>query len=354
MTLVYAGQGSSHSWTWLADLFESRGIHDVRFLDSEGFIESPSDDVRSLIISGGDGFKIASSLGAHGFAHMKGFIHKGGTYVGVCAGAYLPLPCSVEPFDKFNISTTKIENIIRGESDSGSPRLAVRYGSCSIVHPVRGEIELDGIESLRAPIYGGPIFKEPAKDEVLLRYRGFTESTEFQTEEGKAGSIMLGKPAAIRGKHGLGELILLGPHLEHPTYPSANDLFLRLPKAGFRNSTDRGSMSHGAAETNQELTRSIADLKVSILGLENRSFLVGNKLWDGSRFLELVSAIEKRAHTAKGPTASGIVDLLSRARQEIISANDESFEYADEGPQLLVEAARRCVDNHFSVLRENR
>jgi glutamine amidotransferase-like uncharacterized protein len=353
-THVYAGIGSSHSWTWLADLFEARGFHDVRFLDSDGFKEHMTDDVRSIIISGGDGFRIASAIGPHGFAHMKGFIHRGGTYVGVCAGAYLPLPSSIEPFNRFNVSTTRIENIDCQVSVPASPRFAVSYGSCSIIHPVRGEIELDGLEPVRAPIFGGPVFKEPAKDQVLLRYARFTGSTEFQLDKDRAAAIVIGRPAAVRAQHGLGELVLLGPHLEHPKYASANDLFLRLPNAGFGEASFGVKSTHDPDVADKDLMRAIADLKVSILGLENRSFLVGNKLWDGSRFLELLTAIENRAYTAEGPTASGIVDLLSRARADIMSASDEQFEYADEGPELLVEAARRCVDNHFKFLTKSR
>jgi glutamine amidotransferase-like uncharacterized protein len=350
MTLVYAGEGSSHSWTWLADLFEVKGIRDVRFLGSDRFTEELRDDVRTVIVSGGDGLKIASSLGAHGFAHLKGYIHRGGTYVGICAGAYLPLPSSIDPLNKFNLSTTRIENIDCSIS-SETPRISVRYGSCSIVHPIRGEMELEGVASLNAPVYGGPIFKDPERDEVLLRYRQFTGSTEFQMDRARATSMILGRPAALRVKHGLGELLLLGPHLEHPRYPVANDLFMHLPRAGF-GATSPFAGNARAGEADPGLLRSVADVRVAILGLENRSFLVGNKLWDGSRFLELVDSIDKRASTCRGQTISLISDMLDRARQEILSAKDDSFEYADEGPQLLVEAARICIDSHFSAMRE--
>jgi glutamine amidotransferase-like uncharacterized protein len=353
MTLVYAGEGSSHSWTWLADLFEAKGVHDVRFLDSKGFTEGLNDDVRTAIISGGDGLKIASSLGAHGFAHLKGFIHKGGTYVGICAGAYLPLPSLIEPLNRFNLSSTKIENIDCSVM-SGSPRVSVRYGSCSIVHPVRGEVDLEGIYTLKAPLYGGPIFKEPEHDETLLRYRQFTGSTEFQMDKARATSMVLGKPAALRVKHGLGELLLLGPHLEHPRYPGANDIFMRLPTAGYGVGVISEPNCAEPEKADPALLRSLADLKVSILGLENRSFLVGNKLWDGSRFLELIVATEKRAHTLDHSLAIDIKSSLDHMRELLVNSSYRSFEDSLDGPDLLVEAARKCADNHFAYLRGNR
>jgi len=348
--LVYAGNGSSHSWTWLADLFESNGIYDVRFLDSRSFLESLRDGVRYVIISGGDGFRIASSIGVHGFAHLKGFIHRGGTYVGICAGAYLPLPSSIEPFNKFNLSTTKIENLECGTSapEDSSPRVAVRYGSCSIVHPVRGEVEVNfGRETFLAPIYGGPIFKEPTKDSVICRYGRLVQNTELQTDRDSAERMIRGRPAGIKAKHGAGQLLLLGPHLEHPRYPKANKAFLSL-LLGLTKARNEPSMVDEAR--NLKLGRSIADLKVAIVGLENRSFLIGTKLWDGGRFMELAVAIEKRRHSMNSDLAERAIAKLDRVREHILAGSESVFLEAGKSSELLVSAAQECVDNHFLAM----
>ena len=356
LVVVYAGTGSSHSWTWLANLFEAHGFTDVRFVDTATFTEQLTDEAKAAVISGGDGFRIASAIGFHGFSHMKGFIHRGGVYIGICAGAYLPLPSSIDPFNKFNLSNTKIENIdceLMPNAEE-SPRRAVRYGNCSIIHPVRGELELEsGQVVLRAPLYGGPIFKEPTKDEVLVRYRSLTGDTELQVDPERASHMIIGKPAIIGARHGHGELLLFGPHLEHPRYPEANSVFLKI--IGVQSSaatTPVAKSSEGPG--NKFLERAIADLKVAILGLENRSFLVGNKLWDGGRFLELVDAIERRFHTAASSISDVVTNSLMRVRAEILKAKPESLLYSDEGPERLVEATRLIVDNHFRVLRESR
>jgi hypothetical protein len=354
-TLVYAGTGSSHSWTWLADLFESRGIYDVRFSNSQGFTENLGSGTSRVIISGGDGFKIAASIGPHGFAHLKGYLHRGGAYVGICAGAYLPLHSSIPPFDQFNLSDTKIENIDCGGLAPGtSPRVAIPYGNCAVVHPVRGEVELD-IEGrrLRAPIFGGPIFRRPGRDKVVMSYSGFTDSTEFQLAEDQARSLVLGRPAGIRTTHGKGELLLLGPHLEHPRYRESNEVFLKMAGIGSMalQSDDRPQERSAGDEA---LAKGIADLKVAVLGLENRSFLVGNKVWDGSRFLELINAIDGRSDSMDGASASTVLDKLDRVREALISSSESYTEDAVEGPDLLVEAARICVDSHFALMRKNR
>jgi glutamine amidotransferase-like uncharacterized protein len=350
--LVYAGKGSSHSWTWLADFFESEGMLRVRFLDSTEFVGEISNGPDQIIVSGGDGFSIASSLAGEGFSSLKDYVTQGGKYVGICAGAYLPLPSSVEPFSEFNVSSTKIENIdcrLR-MVEKVSPRIAVKYGSCAIVHPVRGELELGmDAKTLLAPLYGGPIFKEPEEDEVLLRYRSFTSNTELQIGERDAATIVLGKPATVRSRIGQGELLLLGPHLEHPRYRNANELFLNLLQI---NPSPQRQMPGGEVE--RSLKRALADLKVAILGLENRSFVVGKKIWDGSRYLELQAAIAKRAWTLNRDLATEISEDLEQVRQSLVRLNVGIETDADDTTSLLVESARKCVDNHFQALHHSR
>ena len=355
LLVVYAGKGSSHSWTWLADLFERHGITDVQFADTKAFTEDLTDAAKTVVISGGDGYAIASAIGPHGFSHLSGFIHRGGRYVGICAGAYLPLHSSVHPFDDFNLSDTKIENIecdLRTVDDR-SPRRSVRYGNCAVIHPIRGEVELETDQAaFTASLYGGPVFSESTSEEVLARYRSFAHGTEFQIDRARADAMVLRKPAAVKIKHGHGELILFGPHFEHPRYPIANVHFMRF--IGVQSAANYPPVNAPSGEPDGFLARSLADLKVAILGLENRSFLVGNKLWDGGRFLELVSAMESRINTIHGSLADEVTHSLMRVRAEILKTKPESLLYADEGPERLVEATRVVVDNHFRVLHENR
>jgi hypothetical protein len=351
---VYAGDGSSHSWTWLARLFDSAGIAEARFLDAEGFARTLSDGPDVAIISGGDGHAIANALDGEGFVALEEFLRRGGLYVGICAGAYLPLPSSVHPFRQFNMSSTRIANI--GDRsccrDASSTRLAVPYGSCSVVHPVRGEIILNGDgESQAAPLYGGPIFREPTEDRVILRYSGFGNGTEFQMEGDAASSMVLGKPACILSRRSKGELLLFGPHLEHPHYPEANRLFLRLARLPTGSGWTTPRRAHGLTKG---LTRSVADLKVAVLGLENRSFAVGEKLWDGGRLLELASAIESYGGAVGPEDEPRISDMLGTLTGELREVSDGAAIDGDAEPALLVEAARLCVDSYFREMAKSR
>ncbi len=350
---VYAGAGSSHSWTWLADLFEANGIHSVRFLAADDFASSLSGECGCAIVSGGDGFGIASALQGEGFGRLKAYISGGGSYVGICAGAYLPLPSSLPPFSEFNLSSTKLENIDcrLDQIDSLPPRVGVRYGSCAVVHPVRGELVLDhNGKAVLAPLYGGPIFAEPQKDEPLLRYTGFTRRTEFQYVREMATSMLTGRPAAVRAKFGSGGLLLFGPHLEHPRYPGSNALFIELLglKRGVLRPVDPGSSPQPS------LSSAMADLKVAILGLENRSFVVGRKMWDGGRYLDLHDAISKRAWSMSARLSEKAADALRAVRASLVRMTVGTESDADVTTQLLVETAREVVDSHFQVLVRSR
>lgn len=348
---VYVGKGSSHSWTWLADLFESKGLTKVRFADNQQFLSLLRGGTSCAIISGGDGFEIARSLGEEGFRQLRDYVEGGGRYVGMCAGAYLPLPSRVEPFSKFNLSTTKVENLDRAAEkwDNASPRLAVQYGQCAIFHPVRGEVQLSFTDgAVVAPIFGGPVFKEPSEDEVISRYAAFTEGTQFQVDRARAETTVIGKPAVIRSRVGSGEMLLFGPHLEHPRYPEANRRFLSL--VGLSGT----GMSRGGPKCpsgQDPLARAVADLKVSALGLENRSFLIGEKLWDAGRVLELVSAIEKRTALLSDTQKSILAGKIARVREGLRRSSGRAILGSDAAPSKLVELAREVTDRHFAALR---
>ncbi len=348
--LAYAGRGSSHSWTWTADLLESRGAFGCRFVDADGLVGGLEDGASLVVVSGGDGFEIASALAPRCFAAIERHIRAGGLYIGVCAGAYLPLPSRVEPFDGFNLSTTRIRNLSGpGDAAASSPRTGVVYGSCSIVHPVRGEVEVgDGSCSFKAPVYGGPVFREPEADTVLFRYSSFTPRTVFQVGRAAAEEMVIGSPAVVSSRLGEGTMVLAGPHLEHPAYPQANEAFAGLAGlSGSATAVPRRTWQGRAAE----LDRPLADLRVAVLGMERETFLVGAKLWDGGRMLELADAVAKRRGSLGPEAARRVAELLDRAREELLSLGPERASSSDSAPSLLVEAARLCVDYHFESLR---
>ena len=349
-TVVYAGEGSSHSWTWLADLLEKEAAWETRFVDEVELVRSLGGDCTTAVVSGGDAYHIASALSGQGFSKLKDFIDRGGTYIGICAGAYLPLPTSVSPLNEFNMCSTKIENLAstQGRSAPDSPRLGVPYCDRLIVHPVRGEVVVSLTDTgTRAPLYGGPIFSEPSVDRVIGRFSGFSESTEFQVDPERAGEMMLGRPAVVEASHGEGRMLLLSPHLEHPAYLEANRKFIGLTGLGPAEPRESRQMSSGQGPSNGLLRKAVADLSVVISGFEGRSFLVGGKVWDSERFLVLAGAVRRRSSGLTEDADRGLADRVHALRADLMDMDDTASGEVLRVLGSLTAIARECVNLRF-------
>lgn len=306
-----------------------------------------------MILSGGDAYQIARSLSGDCCREIEAFIRGGGLYVGVCAGAYIPLPSSVPPLDAFNLSSTKIENIVAGDfqAPGDSERASQRYCDRTIIHPVRGEVCLDGDDGFVAPLYGGPIFREPSEDAVLFRYCGFTARSEFNIERQKATGMVVGRPAAVRSRFGDGALLLIGPHLEHPGYPEANRRFLQLLGMETADQQSHPIPKSRSGPVDMTLKRALADLKVAIHGLENRSFLIGRKLWDTERLLVLHRTIESRLPYASESETDSLAADLRRARDALAASDDDGSAGVEYALETLMSVARLCVNIRFQLLQ---
>lgn len=226
---IYAGSGTSHSWLWFVDMFEKMGFFDLFFLDEKAVNSDGLTHLDVMVISGGDTFAVAESLGQQGADNIRSFVENGGVYIGSCAGAYLPMNSSKKPLDMFNFVDVKITNLSKTlpESIKASSKFCTSYGCDFVFHPVREEVRIKPASSPNAPefiapMYGGPGMKVTVPSAVLAYYHGFTDQTSFLVHETIASKTLIGQAAIVRMPLGKGCFYLLGPHLEHPNYPEAN------------------------------------------------------------------------------------------------------------------------------------
>lgn len=234
---IYAGKGASHSWLWAVDTFEKYGLELlVPFSEDETSIIP---NFEFLFVAGGDTFALADGLGEKGAEEIKKFVKDGGIYLGSCAGAYLALYTSKPPLNLFNFVPLEIANF---ESELPPVRRMRekafnRYACCFIIHPVRDEVIIKtsshppilSEEIIPAPIFGGPVFKEPERrGRVLARFLSFTDRTIFLYDKEIAERILPGRPAVVEWMMGKGKFYLFGPHLEHPSFKSANSILLKI------------------------------------------------------------------------------------------------------------------------------
>jgi len=233
---LYAGSGTSHSWLWFVDLFEKAGFYNLAFPDEFCVQNDGIKDLDVLVVSGGDTFAVAYSLGEAGGLNIKSFVEQGGVYIGSCAGAYLPMKSSQKPLDLFNFVDVKITNLSKlfpGEEIQTCKSCAA-YGHDFVFHPVREALALKTTSFLNAdkrfefdaPLYGGPGMKAHDPSWVLANYTGFTPKTVFFTSHEIADKTLMGNGAVVRVPLKKGCFYLLGPHLEHPKFKQANQFII--------------------------------------------------------------------------------------------------------------------------------
>ncbi len=229
---IYAGSGTSHSWLWFVDLFEKSGFYNLAFLDEFPLRNNEIKDLDVLVVSGGDTFGVAQSLGEKGGKSIREFVENGGLYIGSCAGAYLPMKSSQKPLDKFNFVDVKITNLSKlfPAAEIQICKSCAAYGYDFIFHPVREAVVLkttsffnkNSSVKFTAPLFGGPGMKACDPSWVLAVYNGFTPKTSFFTTREIAEKTLMGNGAIVRVPLKLGCFYLLGPHLEHPKFKQAN------------------------------------------------------------------------------------------------------------------------------------
>jgi len=317
---VYSGAGASHSWLWFAETFERLGYYDVDFMDELSIVEGKGfEGADTFFVSGGDTFAVAGALGEQGGLRVGSFVEKGGTYIGSCAGAYLPLRSSKAPLDRFNFVTARVANLADKlpEPLQMADKLGSPYGCRFIFHPVRDEVRMRttgtppayGDAEIIAPLYGGPPM-DPYGDAVALaHYAGFTGRTEFLVDPEKADRTLVGRAAVLMKNYGDGRFFLFGPHVEHPGFPGANRLLADAllfgiaggPRTDAVGNGEGGlpispARSRGARSALGELRRSVSNARIAATALERRamSWRIGAKIYDAQKVGAFLDPIWRR------------------------------------------------------------
>ncbi len=179
----------------LCDYF---GANQVRYCDAADILGGCLEDAQLFVMPGGADLYYCEKLNGEGNKSIRSFVENGGSYLGICAGAYYG--CAALEWAKDE-----------AEPICGSRELAFYDGTA--IGPVYEFIE-DGdigkswdaaaaitMDDETATVFysGGPIFTETGNAEILARY-----------------STLPGNPPAIIAcTAGKGRVILSSPHLEY-------------------------------------------------------------------------------------------------------------------------------------------
>ena len=381
---IYTGEGASHSWIWFGEILDRMGFHHVSFLSEELFKQMGPEQFDVLIVSGGDTFKIAEALGEKGAESLGTFLNEGGTFIGTCAGAYLPLNSSKSPLNLFNFVPAKIANLKDRLPDcvALSEKFSTPYGCQYVYHPVReaikirgsGEPPFDFSSEIEAPIYGGPSLLPSDEITVLAHYSGFTPQTLFLVAPSIAGETLIGKIAALKKEVGKGRIYLFGPHLEHPSFREANELIGKVIlncRKGTGNERERLSRQNSPASSSEsprilaDLKREISNGRIMAFGLIQRGlgWKIGNKFWEAEKagyFFETIwkkmRFVEKHINGCiDSKRLIGILDLASGSLRTLedlkktAERDEDSFSLAEVLFRQLRDLCSQFMQLYFDL-----
>ena len=372
---VYVGAGTSHSWTWFADIFERNGIYTVKFLDEKD-IKNSLDHIDVLLVSGGDTFAIAEGLGRSGAEQLEKFIAAGGVYAGSCAGAYLPLKSSLTPLNQFNFVASRITNLT---SNLPAPRkmaekFCTEYGCQYIFHPVREALMVKIVagfscagEEIPVPLYGGPAMTPSDDIEVLGIYSGFTGETEFLVDHELAEHTLIDNVAIARKRFGKGTFFLFGPHFEHPHYAAANRVIFeaissdRIKQKSTRQMHNSFAGSHCSKSQVLKLRSEISNARIVALALERTPYQwqIGKKVYDPEKIRVFLEAIWNRMsslHTdvllsLRGFQIEHLIELAQTASEKLkkLKKNSENNINTTAEAESLFLDLKKLTSEYLSI-----
>ena len=348
---VYTGKGASHSWIWLVSTLDKFGYRNIQFVRD---VINVAADV--LVISGGDPFAIFSHIQKKGVSRIRKFIEEGGTYIGVCAGAYFALRFHENPYPWLNMVRGSISNYAETPPRNTlmPHKYTVPYREGFVFHPVREDVKLQyRMREVTAPLYGGPGMVPDADAESLAVYTKFTAKTLFLCERKTAGDILLGTSALLTKKAGKGRLLLFGPHFEHPYFPEANQELVKMLSQvtgkGYPFHT-AGTPATGVAKKSwlKELKRWISNGRLASFGLENYYWKIGEKIYDPER---LAYFFETCFHITKLLEKWEDIYVLPDLPQEAYNLTLRTRKLGSDAQEaeILLERLKKLTSNLYSL-----
>lgn len=240
---------------WPGDVALYAGLNSVTFCSDPfprlfkliglDFTEVTDDDIRHgglerfnfLIVPGGPdaGESYYEGLGDQGYEAIRNFVRSGGYYIGICAGAYLPLkrpqgldlPVSLEIVEACDPS-----GLDYWRTGAGFVRLSFENNS-----PIAYGFALGEPSTLDMIYWEGPVFEYGSNIKVIATFDSFLAggmdkpSWDISSNQKAIDAInwynpltperfdkhMKGKPAIIESSYGDGVLLLFSPHPEFGT-----------------------------------------------------------------------------------------------------------------------------------------
>lgn len=200
---VYCGAGvGSGGPVRLEGLLQADKGTLARLVSPEGIRAGVLGQFDVVLFPGGTGKGTAEALGEDGRRAVERFVHGGGGYLGICAGAYLATSGYEWGLKILDARTVDSKHWKRG---TGKVNIEMTAAGREILGAGEGEV----------PIYyaNGPLLG-PAGREDLADYTVWSHFRQEMRKNDAPEGVMMGTPAMIAAPYGKGRVVVFSPHPE--------------------------------------------------------------------------------------------------------------------------------------------
>lgn len=238
--MIYIYSDGHHSISHVQMAIQAVTNNNVVFCTSSMIIEGCLDYAQLLIMPGGADLYFCEKLNGVGNQNIRNFVSKGGSYLGICAGAYYG--CSTLDWACGKISGTRELGFYDGKAtgpvfDWVENKKDIYNGSWMKAV----EIEIPNAQKLLTQYNGGPVFEE-VNGKVIARY------TDLENNP----------PAVIEGEFGQGRYIVSSPHIENFGHLLTDGLYKHLNNSYNREKTEVDKLL-GHEKAQKEFFKNIID-----------------------------------------------------------------------------------------------
>jgi len=179
----------------------------IPYMYNENFLPDYNSftDKKFILIPGGGGSDIAKAINTTGLSNIDKFVKNGGGYIGICAGAYLP----VKGYNNNLTGNLQIVNAEAGDIqhwNRGTGKVTIET---SAKHKIFSGIDSKEFEM---SYFNGPVLLP--SDMPLPAYKSLAVFKTDLHENNAVPGFMLNKTAILEAKYNKGKIILFSPHPE--------------------------------------------------------------------------------------------------------------------------------------------
>lgn len=201
---IYKGEGSSDAGihTVKQNISQTLEVHFTE-LEPDQVIENDLSRFDLIIFSGGGASKQGTAIGEQGREKLRNYIKNGGSYLGICAGAYL----ATSGFE-WSLKILNAETISPAEWKRGKAFLDLEITE-------EGKTIFGNVTDVFKCRYNNGPLLQPMK---LLDIPPYTTAAYFRSEVSNnetTPGVMIHTPAAIFSHYGKGRVFVVSPHPEN-------------------------------------------------------------------------------------------------------------------------------------------